>query len=160
MSLMGKVGIVVAMMAALMVVVAIKGGSGKSCTGGTCALPAPGAAGSVAVKPPAPENSVRLPRLVDVGSTTCIPCKMMAPILDELKAGYKGRLDVSFVDVAKDRSAWEPFGISTIPTQIFFDAGGKELYRHEGFIPKQDILAKWKELGFDLEKGASSAKAQ
>ena len=46
--------------------------------------------------------------------------------------------------------AAEPYNINLIPTQIFFDAGGKELWRHEGFFAKADILAKWKELGVGL----------
>jgi thioredoxin 1 len=39
-----------------------------------------------------------------------------------------------------------------IPTQIFFDTAGKELFRHEGFFAREDILLKWKELGVDIEK--------
>jgi thioredoxin 1 len=88
-----------------------------------------------------------LPRLVDLGATKCIPCKMMAPILAELKKEYAGRLDVVFIDVWENRDAGEKYGIQSIPTQIFFDAAGKELFRHEGFFAKADILTKWKELG-------------
>jgi thioredoxin 1 len=91
-----------------------------------------------------------LPRLVDLGSTTCIPCKMMAPILEELKKEYEGRLQVEFVDVMANPDAGRSYQISLIPTQIFFDASGKERFRHEGFFAKEDILAKWKELGVDL----------
>ena len=91
-----------------------------------------------------------LPRLVDLGSTVCTPCKMMAPILEELKKEYAGRLQVEFVDVMANPDAATPYKISLIPTQIFFDASGKERFRHEGFFAKEDILAKWKELGVDL----------
>ena len=97
-----------------------------------------------------------LPRLVDVGAGKCIPCKMMAPILEELRTQYKGRLEVVFVDVWENPSAGKPYGIQLIPTQIFYDATGKERFRHEGFFAKDDILAKWKELGVDLS-GAGSA---
>jgi thioredoxin 1 len=95
-----------------------------------------------------------LPRLLDLGSTTCIPCKMMAPILEELKKEYAGRLQVEFVDVMANPDAATPYKISLIPTQIFFDAAGKERFRHEGFFSKEDILAKWKELGVDLTASA------
>ena len=91
------------------------------------------------------------PRLLDLGAGKCIPCKMMAPILDELKEEYAGRLDVEFIDVWQNRDAADRYGIQSIPTQIFFDASGKELYRHQGFFAKEDILKKWKELGVDLE---------
>jgi thioredoxin 1 len=91
-----------------------------------------------------------LPRLVDLGATTCIPCKMMAPILEDLKKTYAGKMDVQFIDVWENPDAGKKYGINGIPTQIFFDAKGKELFRHEGFFGKEDILAKWKELGVDL----------
>jgi thioredoxin 1 len=93
-----------------------------------------------------------IPRLLDLGANKCIPCKMMKPILDELKLAYAGKLEVVFIDVWQDEQAGRQYGISSIPTQIFFNEAGKELYRHEGFMAKEDILAKWKELGFNLEK--------
>ena len=92
------------------------------------------------------------PTLLELGSVKCIPCKMMAPVLDELKRKYKGRLEVIFIDVWKDRAPGQRHRIRVIPTQIFFDAAGKELYRHEGFLAKEDILGKWKELGIDLSE--------
>ncbi|MCY2924373.1 MAG: thioredoxin family protein [Planctomycetota bacterium] len=99
---------------------------------------------------PATQPAGGLPRLVDLGSTTCIPCKMMTPILDELRAEYAGRLQVEFVDVKENPAGAKPYDIQLIPTQVFFDASGRERWRHEGFIAKDDILAKWKELGVDL----------
>jgi thioredoxin 1 len=93
-----------------------------------------------------------LPKLLDLGSKSCIPCKMMAPLLKELTEEYAGKLQVEFIDVwVKENAAkGKEYGISAIPTQIFFAPDGKELWRHEGFFAKADILAKWKELGFDL----------
>ncbi len=96
-----------------------------------------------------------LPRLVDLGADKCIPCKMMAPMLDELKTEYKGRLEVAFIDVWKKPDEAKKYGIKIIPTQIFYDASGKELFRHEGFFSKEDILAKWKEMGITFEKTTS-----
>ena len=89
----------------------------------------------------------KLPKLVDLGADKCIPCKVMAPILKDLKAEYAGRMDVEFIDVWKNPDAGKAYKIKLIPTQIFFDASGKERFRHEGFFGKEDILAKWKELG-------------
>ncbi|MBP7050643.1 MAG: thioredoxin fold domain-containing protein [Phycisphaerae bacterium] len=91
-----------------------------------------------------------LPRLVDLGADKCIPCKMMAPVLEELKEQYKDRLNVVFIDVWKDPNAGTEYGIKLIPTQILYDAAGKELFRHEGFFSKEDILAKFREFGVDL----------
>jgi thioredoxin 1 len=108
------------------------------------------------VAPPADVNkpstaiAANLPRLVDLGADKCIPCKMMAPILEELKTTYAGKLQVDFIDVWKNPDEAPKYKISVIPTQIFYDSTGKELFRHEGFFAKEDILAKWKEFGVDL----------
>ena len=91
-----------------------------------------------------------LPRLIEIGSVTCVPCKMMKPILDQLRQEYAGRLQVDFIDVKVNREAAAKFKIRVIPTQVFLSADGKELFRHEGFFPKEEILAKWKEVGIDL----------
>jgi thioredoxin 1 len=91
-----------------------------------------------------------LPKLVDLGADKCIPCKKMAPILEGLKKEYAGRMEVVFIDVWKNPDAGKQYDIDLIPTQIFFDATGKELFRHQGFFGKEDILAKWKELGVKL----------
>ena len=92
----------------------------------------------------------KLPRLVDLGADKCIPCKMMAPILEGLKKEYAGKMDVEFLDVWKNPDAGKQHKIQLIPTQIFFDTSGKELFRHEGFFGKEDILATWNKLGVNL----------
>ena len=98
----------------------------------------------------APEASAKLPKLLDLGAGKCIPCKMMAPILEGLKTEYAGKMEVQFVDVWLDPGAGKQYGVEMIPTQIFYDADGKELFRHTGFFGKEDILGKWKELGVDF----------
>lgn len=96
-----------------------------------------------------------VPMLLDLGSDSCVACKTMEPILDELRETFEGRMDVRFVDVRKDRTAATEYGIKLIPTQIFFDPDGKELYRHQGFYGREDILAKWAELGYDFDETAT-----
>jgi len=93
-----------------------------------------------------------LPRLVDLGATKCIPCKMMAPILEDLKKNHADKFKVEFIDVWQNPDSGREYGIRMIPTQIFFAHDGKELFRHEGFYGKEDILAKWKELGVELNR--------
>ena len=113
----------------------------------------PAATGSKAESEQASNADVKaLPRLVDLGADKCIPCKMMAPILEELKAEYAGRLEVEFIDVWKNPGAGREYEIRVIPTQIFYDEKGKELFRHEGFYSKEDILGKWKEFDIELVK--------
>jgi thioredoxin 1 len=93
-----------------------------------------------------------LPRLVDVGAQKCIPCKMMIPVLDQLKKEYKGKLLVEFVDVWKYPSAKTKYRIKMIPTQILYDAKGKEISRHEGYFPKEDVLGEFKKHGIKLTR--------
>ena len=81
---------------------------------------------------------------------------MMTPVLEELKKEYAGRMQVDFFDVWQDPDAGKKYAMKMIPTQIFYDAAGKELFRHEGFISKDDILAKWKELGVDFGSKTST----
>ena len=98
----------------------------------------------------ASDATAKLPKLLDLGATKCIPCKMMAPILEELKKEYPGRMQVEFIDVWQNEDAGRKHGVEMIPTQIFYDANGRELFRHTGFFGKDDILAKWRELGVSL----------
>ncbi|MDH7569334.1 MAG: thioredoxin family protein [Armatimonadota bacterium] len=97
------------------------------------------------------------PRLVDLGAGKCIPCQMMAPILEELKKEQAGTIDVEFIDVWENPEAGQRFGIRAIPTQIFYDAEGKEFYRHEGFLSKEDILARFREHGIEPAKAGAGS---
>ena len=92
----------------------------------------------------------RLPRLLDLGGEKCTICRKMAPILAELKVEYAGRLAVETIDVNRNPDVGEKHGIRLIPTLIFFDASGEEIFRHEGFASKKDILETWKVFGIDL----------
>jgi thioredoxin 1 len=105
-----------------------------------------------------PQTAKSLPRLIDVGADKCIPCIAMAPILEELKNEYTGILNVEFVDVWKNPNAGQKYGIRGIPTQIFYDASGKELGRHMGFISKEQILKTFKGFGIELKKNPEQKK--
>ncbi len=123
-------------------------------------VPAPVAAGRTAEGPAAttaPVAITKLPKMVDLGAGKCIPCKMMAPILAELKRDYADRFITEFIDVWENPDAGKQYGIDVIPTQIFYDAKGQERFRHVGFFSKEDILGQWKELGVDVRGGASTA---
>lgn len=97
-------------------------------------------------------NKVNLPRFLELGADQCVPCKMMQPVLEELHREYSGQLQVEFIDVWKDPKQSQQYAISSIPTQIIFDAQGKEMFRHIGFFPKDQILKKFEELGMSLNK--------
>jgi thiol-disulfide isomerase/thioredoxin len=107
----------------------------------------PAAASGPGSSSPDPAVAKKLPRVVDLGADKCKACKELAPILEQLRKEYEGRVIVEFIDVWKNPKAGEPYKISAIPTQVFFDADGKEVWRHLGFLPKADFVAKFAELG-------------
>lgn len=102
--------------------------------------------------PPAPAKAkaVKQATFIELGADQCIPCKMMQPIMDELRQEYPDTLKVVFYDVWKDATPAEKYGIRAIPTQVLLDGDGKEIFRHVGFWPKDEIVAKFKELGIEL----------
>lgn len=109
-------------------------------------------AGRLPGQPPAESGAAGsgLPRLVALGAGQCVPCKKMQPDLAELRERYSGAMELVYIDVWQDRDAGVQYGIQSIPTQIFYDPSGRELFRHVGYCSKDDILAKWQELGLPL----------
>ena len=87
------------------------------------------------------------PTVIDLGARTCIPCKKMAPILESLSNEYRGKAGVLFVDVHDDQAAARKYRVQMIPTQIFFNAEGKEVKRHIGFMDKPGIVKELKAAG-------------
>ena len=85
--------------------------------------------------------------MVDLGAAKCIPCRMMAPILEKLKEKYEGKAAIIFIDILKDPELAKPFEIRVMPTQIFFDKEGREVFRHEGFLSEEAIVSQLKKMG-------------
>ena len=77
---------------------------------------------------------------LELGADRCIPCKKMQPIMKEIAAAFPDRVQVVFYDVWKDSAPAEKYGIQLIPTQVFLDQKGKEIARHVGLFPKEEIL--------------------
>ena len=143
-----KVIIVVVLIISVITVLTIKRSKPQQDTGVTSNV----AAKIEATAQPDIPVTGRLPLLLDLGSDECIPCKEMAPILEGLKTEYAGIFQVQFMDIRKEPPLAQVYSVRVMPTQIFFDTSGKELFRHEGFYSKDDILSKWKELGVELKK--------
>jgi thioredoxin 1 len=110
----------------------------------------------------APAKAGGLPRLLDLGSKECIPCKLMWPVLEGMKQEFTGKLQVDFVDVGlkENLPLAKQYDIKLIPTQIFLDASGKELWRHEGYISRYGILDKWRELKYEFAEKALAPTLQ
>jgi thioredoxin 1 len=95
------------------------------------------------------EKPKALPRMWDYGSTNCLPCMEMEKILTPLMAEYAGKVDVRIINVYENREQTQQARIQVIPTQIFYAPDGKELYRHIGVYPRDSIVAKFKEFGWE-----------
>jgi thioredoxin 1 len=103
---------------------------------------------------PAPSSTAAktaLPRMIDLGRNQCMPCKMMAPVLVELKQTYAGVIDIEYINVPDNPGVMEKLGIPVraVPFQVFYDASGKIVKRHYGYMSREEIVRAFKELGFD-----------
>jgi len=87
------------------------------------------------------------PSMVDFGADGCTPCERMKPILAALKEKYAGKADIVFVHARNEMVLSTRFRISSIPTQIFYDRDGKEVFRHTGYFSQREIEAKLREMG-------------
>lgn len=153
-----RVTVIVVVLAAAAAVLALKqrgAAAGPSGSASGVSEPVAAEAAPSAVGAPAAQDvpAAALPKLVSLGSGSCVPCRMMEPIRAELRTECVGRMAFEHHDVKEERGVAERFGIRVIPTLIFYDAQGRELARHEGFLSKDDIRAKWRALGVDLRCG-------
>jgi thioredoxin 1 len=138
-----KVFTIVILLVAIGAVAAIRQKRGARECGSTCSrAPGPGAT--------RPAEASPLPRVVDIGAGTCVQCKRMAALLDAFAREFAGRVEVEMIDIRTDDELARLYSYRLIPTQILFDATGKELFRHEGFLSREDILAAFQENGVDL----------
>jgi thiol-disulfide isomerase/thioredoxin len=104
---------------------------------------------SVAPKPAVGVEKPRsLPRMWDFGSEKCLPCKTMMGILTPMMSEYAGKVDVRIINVYEEQALASQYRIQIIPTQVFMDSTGKELYRHIGVFTRDSIVSKFKQFGF------------
>ncbi len=104
------------------------------------------------------EKPKELPKMWDFGSVSCLPCKTMKEIIDPMMVDYKGKVDIRIINVYEDKERTQQFRIVTIPTQVFIDAGGKELFRHIGVYPRDSIVARFRDFGFPIVSGGQAPK--
>ena len=109
----------------------------------------------IAVKPPESNTEEEFrkalasgkPTLVDFGANSCVPCRQLRPVLKDVKNEYSGKAEILVIDVYKYQNLAKEHKIMLIPTLVFFDAKGKEAFRHMGVLDKEKIVAKLKEIG-------------
>lgn len=97
-----------------------------------------------------------LPKLLDFGRGICIPCKKMAPVLQELSEEYKGRVMIKIIEIDRENELTIVNRIRLIPTQIFFDSKNREVFRHEGFMDKEAIKKIFQQMGVNPVRKSSS----
>ena len=109
----------------------------------------------IAAKPPESDSAEDFkkalasgkPVLVDFGANTCVPCRQIRPILKEVSTEYSEKAKVLVIDVYKFQDLARQYKVQLIPTLVFFDSKGKEVFRHLGVLDKERIVAKLKEIG-------------
>lgn len=79
-----------------------------------------------------------IPVLLDFFATWCGPCKMLAPIIEELASEYEGKVKIFKVDVDNDPELARQFDIASIPTLVLLK-NGEPVDKHVGFLPKASI---------------------
>lgn len=95
-----------------------------------------------------------LPTMVEFGADGCEPCDRMQPILDQMRKDYPDSLNVVFVHVGENQMLAARFGVRSIPVQVFYDADGKEVFRHTGFLAKDKVYSRLAEMGVGQESDA------
>ncbi len=109
----------------------------------------------IAIKPPESDTEEEFkkalasgkPLLVDFGANTCLPCRQLRPILKELEREFAGKAEILVIDVYKYQGLAREYKIIALPTLVFFDANGKEVFRQPGVMSKEQIAGKLKEMG-------------
>lgn len=88
-----------------------------------------------------------LPRMVQMSSSTCPPCLEMEPVIQELQKDYQGRIEIQVIDLIEHPEEISKNKLRVTPTQIFYNPQGKEVFRHEGYLSREEILQVFEELG-------------
>jgi thioredoxin 1 len=86
---------------------------------------------------------------IELGADRCIPCRQMQPIMKDIAKTFADRVQVVFYDVWKDPEPARKYKIQLIPTQVFVDQKGNEVFRHVGLFPKEEILELLKKHGIN-----------
>ena len=87
------------------------------------------------------------PTLVDFGANSCAPCRLLRPVLKEIEKEYSGKAHILVIDVYKFQQLARDYKVLVIPTLVFFDVKGQEVFRHMGVLEKEKIISKLKEIG-------------
>jgi len=99
----------------------------------------------------------RVPILLEFGRGWCVPCKYMKPILDDMARAYANRAAVMTVDMDANRDLVNSFRIRIMPTQVFLTPDGKEFFRNEGTLEREQIAQVFAKMGVAPPAGGGVA---
>jgi thioredoxin 1 len=97
------------------------------------------------VSPAAPAAK---PTIYEFGSKLCPVCARNAVVLKEVGTKYRGQILLRFLYIDEDEPLFRKYGVTFVPTQVFLDASGKMVFRHDGPISRKELITKLKELNF------------
>ncbi len=90
---------------------------------------------------------------IELGSVNCIPCRAMVPVMEQIESELGDQVTIEFYDVWTDegRPYGEMFQVRVIPTQVFLDRNGEEYFRHEGYLPIEEVYSVLEQGGVELQ---------
>jgi Thioredoxin. len=112
----------------------------SGCGSGLCGSFGAAKSNSTANQSDLPTGDIQV-TFIELGSVNCMPCKQMKSVMNAIEVEYAGKVKVVFHDVwtAEGKPYGEQYGIRVIPTQVFIDKNGKEVFRHEGYLSKESV---------------------
>jgi thioredoxin-like negative regulator of GroEL len=98
---------------------------------------------------PAPPGT--LPQVLEFDRKLCPICRKAELIMAEVKEQYPGQFTVRRLYIDEHGPMFRQYRVAFVPTQVFLDAAGQEVFRHEGVFPKEKLLQKLRDLKFIQE---------
>ena len=89
------------------------------------------------------------PMVVDFGSNSCIPCRQLRPVLQKVRKDHEGRLEVLIIEIQKNQQLAAEYQIQVMPTVVFIDKVGQEVFRHQGFMSEEKIKEQLARMGVE-----------
>jgi len=96
----------------------------------------------------APGPSQNLPQLYEFDRKLCPVCRESELIVQEVKNLYPGQFAVRRLYIDENEPMFRQYRVAIVPTQVFLDPAGQEVFRHEGVFPKDKLIQKLRELKF------------
>jgi thioredoxin len=101
---------------------------------------------ATAAQPPIQTSQKALPVILEFGREFCPMCAYMEKTLGQLKAKYGDQIEVRTLRYDPDEKLFKQYKVVFVPTQVFLDASGKEVFRHTGVFTQYELVKKLKEL--------------